>query len=158
MADTWVRVRHRPGGEEPASLAALPLLPGPGAALEGVSRVTMLHRFGPERAADHLVPTGGVVKEFTEAATDALHEALRWKPPRSEQPYYNVYLDRGLHFQGATGHLPDLTLARRKRKKAFMLSSKVQWAITFSRERKQALVEHRAGFRCHFQGTARTSA
>lgn len=97
-----------------------------------------------------LVPPEGKPKEFAEAATEALHVALRRYVPGPE-PYYNVYLDRGLGFQGLTAHLLLEQSARWKRKLAFTQSGVVWWAITFARGQGKALVEHRSGYRARYQ-------
>lgn len=95
-------------------------------------------------------PPGGLLKEFKEAAMDALHEAARWRVDGNE-PLYNVYLTSELKLEGLTAHLPNMAIATSKRKKAFMYSSKARWAITFGRYSKQAVVEHCLGFKQTFQ-------
>ena len=104
----------------------------------------------PERQPAPFVPPGGSLREFKEAATEALHAAARRYVPGTA-PLYNVYLDRQCGFQGLTAHLGEARAARSKRKRSFTLSEKVWWAITFGRFNKKALAEHRSGYRCHFE-------
>lgn len=96
-----------------------------------------------------LVPQGGVIKEFTEAATDALHEAARWKPGKPV-PGYNIYLDEHLHLVGIDSPLEWKNL-RKAAKQGFAHSTRVRWAVSFMPEAKKATVRHRSGYICHFQ-------
>lgn len=112
----------------------------------------MLNRNGHHATVRSEPPSGGVLKEFKEAALDVLHEALKVKPT-SAQPVYNVYLDTKGHIVGVDAPFESEQAAVRRRKKVFTLKDTVRWAVTIQPERKSAMVHHRSGFRCRFAHT-----
>ena len=98
-----------------------------------------------------LLVQGGVLKEFIDAATQAVQVASCRKVPsyliHPGCQFYNIYLTRDMKFEGFTPNLKSNHTALRRRKRIFTISSKVYWAITFNRGRSSAVAHHRSGYR-----------
>mgnify|MGYP001570769488 CR=1 FL=1 len=103
------------------------------------------------------IPTGGVPKEFAEAAREAVEaaSAILRQPTQKlmvmhvpeDYPLTNIYLSRGLVFMGISPALKNPQQAYKRRKRVFSEYNDICWAITFNREKHRAVAEHRVGFR-----------
>ena len=108
-----------------------------------------------------LLPDGAAPYEFEKAAAEALSKAGTLAKSNKLKPiimgmvpetvsHYNIYLNKGMEFEGFTAAINGTHNAMMRRKQAFMQSSKIQWAISFNRQTGDVVVHHRSGYRARF--------
>ena len=110
------------------------------------------------------IPRGGNLKEFVEAARQAVEKAA-WcmnQPMIAGMPKHipdgfpltNIYLNRGMQFMGVTPALATPRKAWRRRKRIFSMYNDIWWGVTINRQRNRAVAEHRSGYRARFAKAA----
>ena len=97
-----------------------------------------------------VIPPGGDLRLFVEAANVAVNTASRYRVD-GFSPYYNLYLTQAMKFEGYSANCLDAADSYVRRKQAFMKSRLAFWCVTFNRVTGRAVATCKlGGYRARF--------